>query len=306
MTGRDPGWAGIGLIFMLSLVWGFNWPSIRVAVGEFSPWTFRAVCLLVGTIALFSIALIRKTPMRITRRDALPLVAVGILNVGAYHLLPAFGLTMIEAGRGAILAFTFPLWSVVLGAIILKERITPGRFAALILGLGAMALLMGPELTDVGGTPVGGLLLIASAVSWSIATVIVKSRHWDMVPFALATWQVLIGGIPIIAGAIWLGNFPNPESISASAWIGLFYSSVVAVAAGQYLWFRILPVMPAAVASISTLATPVVGVWSASIFLGEPISWREIAALVLVTAALSMVLIGGEGWKTIRRTLGLA
>ena len=50
---------GILLIVMLAFMWGLNWPAMRVAVAEISPWTFRAICLAVGTITLFGVSLAR-------------------------------------------------------------------------------------------------------------------------------------------------------------------------------------------------------------------------------------------------------
>ncbi len=156
---------GIFLIVMLGFIWGFNWPSMRAVVLEITPWTFRAICLFTGAVVLFGISLLRGRSLSVPRKEIIPLVLVGLLNVTAYHLFSAFGLSMMEATRGVILGFTFPLWSVLLGAVILREKLTPGRIAALIAGLAAMALLMGPQIVSLGGTPWGGVLLVCSAIS---------------------------------------------------------------------------------------------------------------------------------------------
>ena len=185
-------WLGPLLIVLLALVWGLNWPAIRVAVLEIDPWSFRAICLITGSLLLFGISLAQRAPLRVPRADIGPLILLGLLNVAAYHLLSAFGLTMVEAGRGVILAFTFPLWSAVLGAIFLREKMTAGRLTALVLGLAAMGTLMGDDLLAVGRSPLGGLLLVASALSWAAATVLYKSRRWTLSSRALAAWQLLL------------------------------------------------------------------------------------------------------------------
>ena len=87
----------------------------------------------------------------------------------------------------------------------------------------------------------------------------------------------------------------------ALALIALVYSSVIAVSFGQWIWFRILQIMPTAVASISTLAVPVIGVIAAALLLGEVVGWRELAALALVSAALAIVLVGRPGWRALKR-----
>ncbi len=294
-------WLGPLLIVLLALVWGLNWPAIRVAVLEIDPWSFRAICLITGSLLLFGISLAQRAPLRVPRADIGPLILLGLLNVAAYHLLSAFGLTMVEAGRGVILAFTFPLWSAVLGAIFLREKMTAGRLTALVLGLAAMGTLMGDDLLAVGRSPLGGLLLVASALSWAAATVLYKSRRWTLSSRALAAWQVLIGAVPVVIGALFFGEPVAFEQVSPTALIGLVYAAAIAVAVGQWIWFRVLQLLPLSVASISTLAVPVIGVFSSALLLGEPLGWRELAALALICAALFLVLVGRDGIAAIRR-----
>lgn len=302
--GGRPPLAGTLLVLLLAFIWGVNWPAIRAAVTEMSPWTFRTICLVAGTVTLFSLSAVRGARLYVPPAERLPLLWVGLLNVTAWHMFSAYGLTMIEAGRGVILGFTFPLWSVLLGAVVLRERITAGRALALLLGFAAMALLIGDELARVGRAPLGALLLLTSAISWAAATILMKSRDWSIGSGELAAWQLAIGGIPIVLGTLLVDGVPDFSHVTLQGWMGLIYSSAVAVAFGQWIWFRILRIMPSAVASISTLAIPVVGVFSSALLLGEPVGWREITALVLVIGALSLVLLGREGLRALARLFG--
>ncbi len=292
---------GIVLILLLGFIWGINWPSMRAVVIEISPWTFRAICLGVGAATLFGVSVLRGMRLSVPRTEIVPLIFIGLLNVTAYHLFSAFGLSMMEASRGVILGFTFPLWSVLFGAVILHERLTPGRIVALLFGFGAMALLLGPEFAGLGRTPWGGLLLIASAISWAAATMCFKLFKWTLASGELAAWQLLIGAMPVIVAALVIDPLPDFSGVSTGALIALVYSSVIAVSFGQWIWFRILQIMPTAVASISTLAVPVIGVIAAALLLGEVVGWREFTALALVSAALAIVLVGRSGWQALKR-----
>ena len=303
--GRPPGAGGVSLvgvvlILLLGLIWGVNWPAIRVAVVEISPWTFRAVCLAVGAATLFAVILARGGRLRVPGAEILPLMVLGLLNVTAYHMLTAFGLREMEAGRGVILAFTFPLWSVLFGTVVLRERLTASRVLALSLGLGAMVLLLGPEIVELGRAPLGGLFLIGSALAWAAATVMYKRVAWTLPAGTIAAWQLLIGGVPVLAAALLFAPAPEFSALSPEAVISIIYASVIAVSFGQWIWFRLLRILPAAVAAISTLAVPVVGVFSSAILLGERITWMELAALTLVVVALWIVLVGHAGIEAIR------
>jgi drug/metabolite transporter (DMT)-like permease len=172
-----------------------------------------------------------------------------------------------------------------------------------VLGLGAMALLIGPDLAVMGRSPVGGLLLVAAAIAWACATLLMKSRRWSIGSMEMATWQLIIGFVPIAVGTVFVGKAPDFGTLSAAAWTGLIYGSAVAVGFGQWIWFRILQTTPSAVASLSTLVVPIVGVFSAAWLLGEQTGWRELTALCLVVSSLFLVLIGREGVRAIRRLL---
>lgn len=298
-TGKLP-IRGIFLVVLLGFIWGVNWPSMRAVVLEISPWTFRAICLSAGAATLFVVLLLRGRSLIVPRKEIIPLIVVGLLNVTFYHLFSAFGLSMMEATRGVILGFTFPLWSVLLGAVILREKLTPGRIAALIAGLAAMALLIGPQIISLGSTPWGGVLLICSAISWAIGTMAFKLVKWTLGSGELAAWQVLIGGIPVVIGAVIIDPPPDFSGVSSRALVALVYSSVIAVSFGQWVWFRMLQIMPTAVASISTLVCPVIGVLGAALLLGEPAGWREFTALALVCVALATVLVGRSGWQALK------
>jgi drug/metabolite transporter (DMT)-like permease len=58
---------------------------------------------------------------------------------------------------------------------------------------------------------------------------------------------------------------------------------------------KVVQLFPASVASIGTLAVPVIGVLSSAVVLGEPIGFGEIAALILVVMALSIVMMRPQG-----------
>jgi drug/metabolite transporter (DMT)-like permease len=56
------------------------------------------------------------------------------------------------------------------------------------------------------------------------------------------------------------------------------------------LWFSIVRIMPATVASIGALVIPVIGVFAGAIMLAEPLTWREFVAMGLVLTAVGLVI----------------
>ena len=83
------------LLVLLTLVWGVNWPAIKLSVNEVPVWAFRTICLVAGAAGLFAIAAAARLPLRIPRRDLQPLIIAALGNITFWHLFSALGVTMM-------------------------------------------------------------------------------------------------------------------------------------------------------------------------------------------------------------------
>ena len=249
---------------------------------------FRGIGVLVGGGLLIVIASWRGDRLWPRCREAMALAWASLFNVGIWQMLTAIGLQWLPAGRAVLLAYTMPLWSVVLAAAFLGERIDRGRALALALGLAAMALLIGDDIAAVGRAPLGALMILAAALAWAIGTVATKGFQWTVSLTAMVGWQLLASSIPMLAAAY---LFESDRWVVPSLWpaFALLYNIVIAALFAHLLWFRLLALYPAGIASISTLLIPVVGLLSSALILGESVGWTELLALIMVVAALAVV-----------------
>ena len=272
----------------LTLAWGFNWTAMKVALEEFSPWTFRSLCLCLGSLLLFAIARAAGHGLRVPRHLWVRLAVIAFFNVSCWNMMVAFGLTMIPSGRTAILAFTMPVWSVPLSAWLLGDRITLRKFGALLLGMAGMALLLGEDLFRLDRAHLGTLLVLTAALSWAIGTVLLKRWPLGLPMGAFTAWSMLLGGVPVFIGMlIFEERILRP--VGGFALLALIYNVVIAFAFAQWAWFKIASTVSVTVSSISVLATPIVGVLCGFVFLGERPSLLEYAALLLVVLAVFAV-----------------
>jgi drug/metabolite transporter (DMT)-like permease len=278
----------------LTLAWGFNWTALKVALSEVPPWTFRSLCLGLGAAVLF--AALRAGGQRIV----LPtgqwgrLWFLAILNITSWNMLVAFGVGMIPSGRAAIVAYTMPVWAVPLSVWLLGERVTGRKLLGLALGLGGLALLLLESFTGLGRAPLGSLLVLGAAVSWALGTVLQKRFPVNLPVGPYTAWIMLLGGVPIFAGALVFEDWHALKQVGVTAWLGTAYNVVIAFAFAHWAWIKIATSVPVSVFSISMLLIPVVGVLCGMLFLGERPTWAEYAALVLVLGALLTVLRPGR------------
>lgn len=285
---------GILLMVTIALGWGLNWPAMKVALIEIPPWTFRLLCIVIAAGALLLLTVLRGERARLPLRQVPMVTLIALFAVTGWQMLSAFGLLYIGSGRAAIIAFTMPLWATVLSVLVLGERLTRRHVVALGLGSIALLLLLGDDLQAVGAAPLGGLLTTGAAVCWALGTVLVKRLDLRMPLMAFTAWQLLIGGLPMVIGWWLLEPWPDLGQISAAAWFGLLFASLVGMVVCVTSYFRLVKLVPASVAATTTLAVPVVGVISSALFLGEAVGGAEILALTLVVAALFLLVRSGR------------
>jgi drug/metabolite transporter (DMT)-like permease len=286
---------GVVLLIFLSIFWGSSWPIMKVGLREIPVWTFRTLCLFLGGFGVLLMAKVNGLNLTVPRSELRPLILVSLLNVTGWHLCSAYGLVHMDAGRAVIIGYTMPVWASILGGVVLGERLTLARLAGLFLGITGLLILIGPELKVLGSVPLGVIFMLGAAVTWAGGTVFLKYFRWTMPITVLTGWQLILGGIPVVIGALILEPTTVLLRVSWRAALATGYAILIGNIFCFWAWMKVVQLFPASVASIGTLAVPVIGVLSSAVVLGEPIGFGEIAALILVVMALSIVMMRPQG-----------
>jgi drug/metabolite transporter (DMT)-like permease len=282
------------LLAALSLAWGFNWTALKLALGEIPPWTFRSICLGAGSLVLFAVLRLGGQPFVWPAGQWRRLWLLAILNISAWNILIAFGVKMIASGRAAILAYTMPAIAIPLSIWLLGERLSTAKTLGLALGMGGMALLLGEGFAGIGASPLGSLLVLGAATSWALGAVLQKKYRVDMPTGPYTAWIMLLGALPIFAGALLFEDAAWVRHVGLAAVLGTAYNVFIAFAFAHWAWIRLATAMSVSAFSLSMLVIPVVGVFSGVVFLGERPTWTEYLALLLVLGSLASVLSPGR------------
>jgi drug/metabolite transporter (DMT)-like permease len=281
---------GLLLLALVTLAWGFTWPINKHAVAEIPPLTFRAIALMVGCAGIFALARIAGQSLYVPPQHRGRVLALAATNTVGWNVLTIYAIPLLPSGRAALLGYTMPLWSTLLSVWLLGERPTVGRVASLILGMAGVFVLLGADLGGMANAVIGVVLMLAAAVSWALGLVLLKRFALPIPTAALTGWMLLLGGVPIAAGAIALEH-DQWHPVSTSAMLGMLYSAVIALMFASWAWNRVVLMVPVAVSSVSSLATPVVGVLSGMWLLDEPLAWREVAAGAFILGAIALALL---------------
>ena len=284
--------AGLTLLLATTIGWGLNWPAMKLLLEELPVLTTRAAGGGLGFVILLAVALLLRESMAVPRALWPRLVLVSLLNVTAWMGLASFSLLWLAAAEATIVCYTMPVWAALMAWAILGERPSAARIAGLVLALAGLAVLMFGKGVAVGIEKLPGVALgLGSAVLFSLGTVVTKRWPLGLPPTSSTVWQVGIGIAPLAVLALAFDP-PAIAALSVQGWALIAYGGVFALGLCYLSWFAALRRLPASLASLGTLVTPIVGVVSAAAFLGEPFGLREAGSLALTLTGVALAVRG--------------
>ncbi len=281
------------MVVSIGILWGLNWPAVKFMLTEMPPLTIRAVAFPLAALLLAAIAWAMGQAMRPSSRDVLPIVATGLFLVFGFNVLTSFGQVVTETSKAAIIAYTMPALTAFFAVIFLGERFGLRLFMALVIGMAALWLLASEDFLAMVSGLTGPVIMMLAALSWALGNIALKARAWSLPPLSLTIWFFVVSSL-----ACWplVLLFEPPWQQSWPSWPVLWtmsYHVLGPMVICYVLWAIALSRLPVTVAAISTLTAPLVGVSSAMIFLGEPVTWQKLAALLLVVTSIGMTLVPG-------------
>ena len=276
-------------VAVLGLIWGCNWPVLKMGVNEIAPLTFRAVTLPFAALGMLAIARLSGDSIRIARPLWGKVALLALFNIAGWNGLLLFGLQQLPAGRSAILGFTMPVWTVLFSLGLLHEPLSTRKLAGMALGILGMGVLLGEDIRHVERAPTAALFILGASISWAFGTVLLRKWKLSVPQNALSGWMMLVGWLPLAVLAPLVAPGP-PVMPSASAWFAILYNIFLAGMFGHWAWFTLARTLPVAVSSMSSLPVPIVGVFAGMLVLGERPGPAEWTALTLVVAAMIAVL----------------
>ena len=225
LTRRDA-----GLLVLLTLMWGVNWPMMKFSLREVTPLWFRALTMSGGALMLMLFYLARGSAMRLPRSEWARVAWLALPNIVGWHFFSILGLKELASGRAAILGFTMPVWTVLIGLLLAHDRMTPRVWISVAGAAAAVALLSAQELAQLAGRPLGIVWMQLAAVSWALGTLLVRRSSTALPVEALKARGIPIHGIAFtgednpdniktiaaFSGVKVLGRLPRLENLNAA------------------------------------------------------------------------------------------
>jgi drug/metabolite transporter (DMT)-like permease len=280
------------LLLTLSILWGGSFFFVGVAVKALPPFTIVLLRVAIAAAALHLVLRATRTAMPWDGSTWLAFFGMGLLNNAIPFSLIVWGQTHIASGLASILNATTPLFTVLVAHVLTAdERLSKGRIVGVLLGLGGVVALIGPQaLTGLGQDVLAQLAVLGAALSYAFASIFGRRfKRMGVPPLATATGQVtassaLLFPVALFVDRPWTLTWPD-----LPVWSAILGLALLATALAYILFFRILASAGAVNLMLVTFLIPVSAILLGSAFLGERLAPMDFAGMALIGLGLAAI-----------------
>lgn len=281
------------LALLVVFIWGTNFVFIRIGLDELQPFTFAAL-----RFALVALPLVFFLPKPNTSWRSL--ISYGLLiGVGQFGLLFWAMKGDISPGLASLIVQTQVFFTVMLSALVLKERVTNTQWLSLLVCLAGLLLIIAN--TDSQTTYLGIAIVLAAGLSWSCGNLVVKhAGKVDIIAFI--AWSSLFAVPPLLVMALLSEGGPSIindiGNLSWQGWGVVLWQTAGNTLLGYGLWNMLLGRYSAALVAPWALLVPVFGMAASGLLLNEQMPLWKLIAASLIILGLAINLFGNRGLKT--------
>ena len=284
--------AAYAVLTALVVIWGVNWPIMKLVVHEMPPLWFVVTRLTVGAACLFAFLLATRRLAKPTRADWPVIISVSVFQMWLFMGLTTIGVQFIPAGRSAILAYTLPLWVLPAAVLFFGEGLTRWKLIGMVLGLSGLIVLLNPASIDWSDRNVllGNFLLLIGAGMWAVAILHTRRHRWHLSPLQLAPFQMALLIVPACFVA-WAIEGPFRAEWSWQLIAMLLYNGPLATAFAFWAAVSVQRALPSTTVSLSYLAVPACGLTTSTLWLGEALPPSLVLGGLLILLGVAAIAI---------------
>jgi drug/metabolite transporter (DMT)-like permease len=273
------------LYAMLVVIWSSTWVAIKIGLEDCPPLLGAAIRFAAAGLLLLAFAALRRQSLRTDVRLA---VVLALMPFALAYGLVYWGEQYIPSGMAAVLFGILPLYTALLGAVLLPDQPLRARLVVgVLVAIGGLALAFA-ESIDVGDPELavlGAAALAIAPLGASIGNISLKLRAGELDAIVLNGWAMLGGGLLLLvvsaASESWGDTAWSAETLGSIAYLAVVGSAVAFV--GLTVLLRHIT---AQATSFLAMLLPFGALLFGAALYSEPVSGRAIGGAVLVAAGL--------------------
>lgn len=286
-TSHKHSFAGLMAGLGAASIWGGMYVVSKVVLEVIPPFALLSIRLVMGALVLGIIIYFRKDKITFTKEQFWKSFLVGVVGYGISLGFQFVGTKLSTASNGSLVTSATPAFVLIFAPFLLGERTTTRRIAALVVSTLGVLAVIDPRNAELSPALFwGNMSLLAAALTWALYSVLVRkvSQSGDLLASSAV---MLLGGVPSsVAFGLWEVNTQGVGAITPGIIGGLLFLGIISTAIAMFLWNYAFAELPAAVASLTFFAQPVVGTLLGWFFLAETITPLFLFGGALISAGI--------------------
>ena len=285
------------------IVWGSTYLAIRFAVETLPPLLMAGARFALAGVILLLWSRLKSGEPAPTRRDWITgLISGGLLLVGGNGMV-VWAEQRVPSGITALLVAIVPVWMVLLDWLRPRGRRPHALvFVGLALGLGGLAMLVGPGASGGGDRTdvTGAMVLVLASLSWAAGSL--YTQHAPKASSGLngSATQMVSGGAVLVVFGLLAGEGSQLDLGHATtrSILGFFYLVSFGSLLGYTAYIYLLGHTSAAKASTYAYVNPVVAVFLGWALAHEAVTVRTVLAAAVILAGVAIITVAREPHET--------
>ena len=280
-------------LFADFVLWGSQYVISKIALRTVPPVTLLALRYLVSVPALFIVLRLRHALTPVKKGDWPILFAIGFTGYFASFCLQMLGISRLTGSVSSLLGAMNPIFIPILAAFFLHERITPAKIACVALSMAGVVVIVGVDGTVDAS---GALLMLASVLLWSTASIIIRRVSGRYDPMQIALIAILCA-LPLTGGWSLIELQSAPCSFTLESVLAVLYMGVLGTAVTHSLWNYSLRVMDASFCSMFYPMQPLVSSILGGLFLHEAVTPSFVIGALMICCGIVAAVISAKPRK---------
>jgi len=206
-----------------------------------------------------------------------------------WHVCIIFAVRTLSSGRAAILGYTMPIFSAVIGALFYASPLGRRAWTGVSAAALGVLLLLWHELTGMAGRPAGVLLALVAAAFWALGTQELRRTRLEVPALTISFWMTVLTAV-LMGLLAWAFEAPQWTMPGPTATWTILFNAVLIFGFAHAAWTTLARDLPPVASTLSVMMIPVLGVFSGALWLGEAVHWQDWAAVGLMMVAIASVL----------------
>jgi len=260
-------------LVVVCLFWGLTWIASKIGVEYMPALQLAGMRQFIAGSIYISHFLIRKEKLP-QGKQWRSVIILSFLNFMMSNGLSTWSVKYISAGMGAIMGAIFPLWLVIIGLFVSREKLPKKAILGLLLGFGGVCTIFYEHMSDFMNADFrfGIILSLIATWTWAFATLYTKKEALSFNPYFSLGLQMVISGLTLFTVSEFTGQSISLADVPYQAWTSIAFLIVFGSLIAFICYLYALQNLPTEQASIYAYVNPIVAAFCGWLYFHDAIT----------------------------------